>query len=393
MLLHAYGYFPDGFGLPRRIAEILIQNAYYGVVMFFVISGFLITGRLADFISSFSVPDIGRFYAARFGRIFPCFALALVVLATASMWGLDKLYATSPSSIPALLLNALTLRANVPLAYTHQVVGGGWDVLWSLSIEEAFYLFFPLLVLLFRNQTGLLLFLLAVAVLGPIYRFAIGSHHQFYGVFHYLGAVDLIAIGCSTRLLIPARIGSASTRIIMLVGTVVCVVNYFSISVRYNFVLGPTITALGTALMLLASAFLVDSGKRGMLTMFGRLSYELYLFHVIIVITLFSLVQPFRQIPFIWLGIYLVACGVFAGGLSHCFSEPANRFIRRVAFGSRLRGTAKHPELSRSSQPHVGEVGHHGPYETPGRFQISAGALGPRGLRRQPGGTPGRSSG
>src|SRR5918912_1194579 len=78
ILLHYSIWLPlDVLGLPSHVVALLIENGYYGVTIFFVISGYLITSRvLTNDLSRFSAR---RFYVMRFGRIFPCLILMVGV--------------------------------------------------------------------------------------------------------------------------------------------------------------------------------------------------------------------------------------------------------------------------------------------------------------------------
>ncbi|KLT72938.1 hypothetical protein PL75_05440 [Neisseria arctica] len=142
------------------------QGGFVGVDIFFVISGYLITTILLEDVRAgrFSLVD---FYERRFRRILP--ALFFVMLATlplALMWLMPselKAYAQSWAAVSLFSSNILfwftsgyfeTAAELKPLLHT-----------WSLGVEEQFYLFFPILLLLLwkRGQRWLLPLLVAVA--------------------------------------------------------------------------------------------------------------------------------------------------------------------------------------------------------------------------------------
>jgi peptidoglycan/LPS O-acetylase OafA/YrhL len=116
---------------------------------FFVLSGFLIAGILLD---GRSKPDYYRkFYSRRALRILPVYYLLITVLTIGSfLLGSGYLYA----GIPTLYKWGspwwfFVYLGNVPMAITGKgptAVGGSFTPLWSLQIEEQFYLLFPLLV-------------------------------------------------------------------------------------------------------------------------------------------------------------------------------------------------------------------------------------------------------
>src|SRR5947208_7437220 len=105
--------------------------AGFGVMLFFQLSGFLITGVLTASAEEYGRIDLREFYVRRALRIFPAAYtfLAFVALAVALGWVTDV-------SWPGLAIAALYLR-NIA---GHDVTLGH---LWSLSIEEQFYLVWP----------------------------------------------------------------------------------------------------------------------------------------------------------------------------------------------------------------------------------------------------------
>lgn len=154
-----------GEWLPKRLLSAISFNGYEAVFVFFVISGFLITSRIAARDGDIGRVDLRRFYMARALRILPllCVVLAvLTVLALADVPG----FAPEPGqqSVGGLLGSALTFTFNWYEGRTGWAPAG-WDVLWSLSIEEIFYMVYPILcVMLPRRALVGLLFLLALAL-------------------------------------------------------------------------------------------------------------------------------------------------------------------------------------------------------------------------------------
>jgi peptidoglycan/LPS O-acetylase OafA/YrhL len=158
----------------------------FGVVVFFVISGFLITGLLLDEIQRTGRVHLGHFYFRRTLRIFPPYYAFLAVVAVASVAGLIQLGSRD-------LAHAVTYTSNYR-------PGISWFVrhTWSLSVEEQFYLLWPAVLLLAGVRRGVII-AAAVVVLVPVIRvgewellraFADGIGHRFETIS------DAIAIGC-----------------------------------------------------------------------------------------------------------------------------------------------------------------------------------------------------
>jgi peptidoglycan/LPS O-acetylase OafA/YrhL len=147
---------------PKYTSLFGIHLGFYGVQMFFVLSGFLITGILFDAAGDDPSRNIGgfvlrQFYIRRFLRIFPLYYAVLVMV---------------------VLINVDTFRTTWPwhAAYLSNVhfwmVGSRGDFgghLWSLSVEEQFYLFWPILMVFSSNKTRLAIICSAI-VAAPIYR-------------------------------------------------------------------------------------------------------------------------------------------------------------------------------------------------------------------------------
>jgi peptidoglycan/LPS O-acetylase OafA/YrhL len=110
---------------------------YHGVVLFFVISGYLITRILLE--SKTRDKFFSRFYLNRLFRIWPLMLLAL--LASALIW---------PAYSRSALLNFLLVN-NYGMA-VGVIPPMRTDVMWSLAIEEQFYLFWPLIVWFLNAQ-------------------------------------------------------------------------------------------------------------------------------------------------------------------------------------------------------------------------------------------------
>ena len=155
----AEGYRPDIDGL-RAIAVSLIllyhaevpgiTGGYVGVDVFFVISGFLITGLLLKELGRTGRLDLPAFYARRARRILP--ASLLVLAATIIGTGIFFSPVGFDRAVPALVSAALyvpnVLFASQVVDYFHPVFASPVVHYWSLGVEEQFYVVWPAFLLI-----------------------------------------------------------------------------------------------------------------------------------------------------------------------------------------------------------------------------------------------------
>jgi peptidoglycan/LPS O-acetylase OafA/YrhL len=170
-------------GTPARYAELY---ATLGVRIFFVISGFLITGLLLQEHDRSQRIDLPRFYLRRTLRIFPPYyvliAIALVLQAAGAF-----------TLAPHDGLHALTYTANY-----YPKRSWFFGHLWSLSVEEQFYLLWPATLLLLRPRRALRACAVLLVVC-PAIRLLMRTHAPIAG--YEIGktfetVADSLAAGC-----------------------------------------------------------------------------------------------------------------------------------------------------------------------------------------------------
>ena len=129
----------------------VFPGGYLGVMLFFALSGFLITTLLLQEHETTKRISLRAFYARRFLRLMP--ALVVMVLCTvAANVALGTLTMTTVRDAAAGLLYVMDIYA--PATHT---LGGGYNHTWSLAVEEQFYLIWPaILVLALRRRWNLL---------------------------------------------------------------------------------------------------------------------------------------------------------------------------------------------------------------------------------------------
>jgi peptidoglycan/LPS O-acetylase OafA/YrhL len=317
----------------------LVWNGQFGVQIFFAVSGFLITStslRRWGVLSSLSLRD---FYLLRIARIVPMLLALLGVLTVLHYANVSPFVVPEKSGgIGRALLAALTLHVNLLQAHRGWLPAN-WGVLWSLSVEELFYLFFPLLGRFLGRTKVFSVVLLGFVALGPFARTIFAHGNEIWQEQSYLGGMDAIALGCLTALLVfRVRWSGTTLRVMAFAGATLIV----SILVGLRLVYVPLITksgldmtiiALGTCMVMIAAAQTQWKGPRLLtpLLRLGRCSYEVYLTHMFVVFLFFAIFvklgSPILSVPLLFVVTVVVAAAT--GDLvARFFSEPFNRRLR-----------------------------------------------------------------
>jgi peptidoglycan/LPS O-acetylase OafA/YrhL len=225
---------------------------------------------------------------------------------------------------------------------------GPWDILWSLSVEEMFYLFFPLACVLFARRKLLLPLLCMFVVLGP---FARTHGNQIWREKSYLGGMDAIALGCLTALLCSrVRFSAKTLRVLGACGTALLIfILCFSREV-YEWGLDAvgldmTVLAIGTCLVMIAASQSQFKAPRvlGPFLDLGQRSYEVYLTHMFVVLLLFHFFvtfgKPMLAVPLLFVAAVVLST-LLGDGVAHFYSEPMNRLTRKRWGGTRDKAGA-----------------------------------------------------
>lgn len=326
-------------GLPHQVVSSLVWNGQQGVQIFFAISGFLITSMTLRRWGSLERVSVRDFYLMRFARIAPPLLLLLAVLSALHFAQFqDYDVQTKTGGLGRALFAALTFHLNMLEAW-RGYLPGNWDVLWSLSVEEMFYLFFPLLSRLLGRGKLFVALLLGFVVLGPFARTIFAHGSEIWAEKSYLGGMDSIALGCLTALLASRLCFSRAA--LWILGTIGTALLLFTLcfSIRAEAWglgrsgLDMTILAIGTCMVTAVAAQTQWRSPRifSPLLRLGRNSYEVYLTHMFVVFLLFRLFlstgKRMSFVPVLFIVVIVVA-GLFGEVVTRTYSEPLNRLIR-----------------------------------------------------------------
>ncbi len=296
VIWHNFGPLP---GLHRFGQAGALRAGYVGVVVFFVLSGYLITDLLVAEFERAGAVTIGAFYVRRGFRLLPALALALGGLVT-----LNAVRHVPFHHTVVALAAAIAYVFNLAAAHAsplRPIGGAGWGHLWSLSVEEQFYLAWPLvMVKLARRWTMVAAtrILVGLALALTIWRTVLWATGASFDRLYLMTdtRIDAIVIGATLATGIRAagkrspdlarRFGGALIPLLVLLATVAYCGSSAETTARPGWLIGPGMLAVSLISALMV--WLVVSGGSSighrllssrLAVAVGRRSYGLYLFH------------------------------------------------------------------------------------------------------------------
>ncbi len=336
----------------HQLTPYSLAGGFLGVDLFFVLSGFLITGLLLAEFEKRGTVSLKRFYMRRVLRLGP--ALLLYLLAC-----LVVAYHTQLIDF----FTELKLVA-IALAYaTNWRLALGWDrsldptaIIWSLSIEEQFYLIWPLLLiacLKFKLSRRIIAFglglVIAAIVVNRLWLLNAGESltRLYYGSDT---RADALLVGCLIALLPVRALQSKAKKWLPFAGVGSAIaLGYLIVTSNFtdNFLYrgGFTVVAFLAAAVILNAANLPHGPlaillRLSVLRWFGKISYGLYLWHWLVV----------RTTSFYYLGYWepwarlALAVGIAAASF-YLIELRFNRFKRHFAIDTPANAPSLKPQL------------------------------------------------
>ena len=267
-----------------------VSGGFIGVDIFYVISGFLITGLLIREIERTGTINFKEFYARRFKRLLPTSFFVLAITAVFS-WLL----------IPATMRSSLGRDIIAAGLYVSNYLFAWWQAdyqnldatpspvihYWSLAVEEQFYLLWPLLILLFfmvatklKRKIALTVLVAAVTALSFVFSIYQTETSPIWAFYSLPTRAWELGLGALLVLLPPIK----TKKLVGLIGFVFIIASAFIFNETTAFPgLNAVLPVLGTV-MLIATInswppFLNDVANSRLFQWLGEISYPLYLWH------------------------------------------------------------------------------------------------------------------
>lgn len=263
-----------------NLLKFFLQDAQFGVNVFFVLSGFLITSLLIEEERRTQTVSLKKFYIRRTLRIFPAYYFVLLVYFVLQIE--NYLHLSDLSWITAL-------------TFTKQFYRTEWFTahFWSLSVEESFYLFWPLVFMggdRFRKRAAVFLIILVPVIRTFLYFHPIAWIDELM----LFTRIDAIAMGCFFAIYkdaIVAKLSPYWTAVFVVSAVAVVVLHDLPIhfaKIGLGFIFIPLGLTHGTIANVLIALILMYSvfGPKGLwfrllntrvMDAIGLLSYSLYL--------------------------------------------------------------------------------------------------------------------
>lgn len=335
-------------GMASKIRANVVVGSWFAVSMFFTMSGFLICRQVLIGWESGRSVDLRDFWRRRANRLFPAafVCIALVMLCTSFGW-ITAGPGFRHEIVATVLYGNNWYRARV------LTNGGAFSQFWSLAVEEQFYLFFPLLFLLFSRfwgrRSGYAFGLLTLVGFGVT---AYVAYHEAI-IFTYIATHSRVAeilagVAFAYVVLSPRYIGLLQRRWFLIVSQVAGIAGAVTYALlwtnvtqyhRSSYVWALWANVAATLALIMCA--IVDGPVTRLLAVrplrwLGRISYGTYVYHALIYLLLTS--QRLGISNELQLGLIRIVAAIAVAWLSSRYVEQPFRKLRTTQYARLATG-------------------------------------------------------
>jgi len=284
-------HIPDtskSIGLPYFHDAAMLHKGGLAVFYFFTLSGFLIIRIIYLEIKTTQAFNFKHFYMRRIQRLYPIYYLVLFFGSAFYNFILPYFNIQYDGDYPwgTFFAGYIFLVPNV-ITYYYKV-GGILNVLWSIGVEEQFYLFAPLLIYIGRKNILLTLFLMLISLIGLHVFFTDLYIYKNYYFYFVCGGVFAVFFEKFKGAFFYNRILHIIVYSLFIVSFLS---NYFDSSFgKYIHYFNMLLSAL---LISLISYYPLGIVKNNSINYFGKISYGIYMYHMI---ALYIILYMFKKI-------------------------------------------------------------------------------------------------
>ena len=324
-------------------------NGHIGVILFFVLSGFLITYFLLKEVKESNTLNIKLFYFKRLTRIWPIYYLMILF----SIYIFPQFLRFNDGTVINYSINQtkyyLLFLPNIAKNLNMQINGASH--LWSIGVEEQFYLIWPLVIYFFKRNIGLILisFFLIFSLLNPFIDYLSYNYHVFKyqpEMKHFLNSflssfkINAMALGGIFAYLLSSENYKQLKKLLYNPYFEILIVSITTLSwisgtsfgtfndEIYCILFGMIIYMIGTN----NNTNIKIENK--LFNYLGKISYGLYVYHWLVIVILIELIKP---IFFNNIIVYNLILYILTFLLTIIISEISYRYIERPLINLKYR--------------------------------------------------------
>jgi peptidoglycan/LPS O-acetylase OafA/YrhL len=338
--------FKSYLGLP-----ILWANSYsaylvaFGVSIFFVLSGFLITYLLLEELKQGPI-QIKHFYLRRILRIWPLYYLLVLlgffVIPYLSFFQIPQYSSEMSDSLDRFLL-FFGLAANVAFVYFPTVAFA--NILWSVAVEEQFYLFWPHVIKIKQKLLWIMLFLLVGYLALKFYAGNLDRQLELLVIRTRFSAMIIGGIGAYlvfTKHALIRYVYARMTQVLLLLVFGLLLldrVDFKSLELFQDEFL--SLVVCGLILNIATNPNSILKLEQSLLNYFGKISYGLYVYHLFAVVIVLKFLPSVLSLqewsPWVSYPVSLGLILLLTTGISHLsYKYFESYFLRKKAKFSKV---------------------------------------------------------